>query len=70
MANTYFLYRSTDGLILNAIVWDGQEPYQPDEGLALFSANGSGAWIGWTYNAETGEFTAPPEPESEPEPSE
>jgi hypothetical protein len=57
-------YRTDDGLIVNAIVYDGEANYTPPEDLALVERGDSGAWIGWTYNAETGEFT-PPEPPPE-----
>ena len=52
-------YRTDDGLIVNAIVWDGTDDYTPPDGLALIERGDSGAWIGWTYNA--GEFTPPEE---------
>lgn len=54
-------YRPDDGLIVNAIVYDGTDDYTPPEGLALVEREESEAWIGWTYNADTGEFTPPPD---------
>lgn len=53
-------YRTEDGLIVNAIVWDGADDYTPPDGLALIERGESGAWIGWTYT--DGVFTAPDEP--------
>ena len=50
-------YRTDDGLIVNAIVWDGTDDYTPPEGLALIERGDSGAWIGWTYDGGT--FTPP-----------
>lgn len=63
--NAYLEYRTDDGLIVNAIVWDGEAPYDPGEGRAVVPLGDSGAWIGWIYNADTGEFTPPPETPSE-----
>jgi hypothetical protein len=56
---TFLEYRTEDGLIVNAIVYDGEQDYTPPEGLALIERGDSGAWIGWSY--ADGEFTAPPE---------
>lgn len=61
MDNAYLVYRLSDGLIVNAIAYDGEEPYNPGEGMALVPLGDSGAWIGWTYHPETETFTAPPE---------
>jgi hypothetical protein len=54
-------YKTDSGLIVNAIQYDGEAEYTPSEGLAFVERGDSGAWIGWTYNAETGEFTPPSE---------
>ena len=59
MDSAYLEYRTEDGLIVNAIVWDGEAPYDPGEGRAVVPRGDSEAWIGWTYNADTGEFTPP-----------
>ena len=48
-------YRTDNGLIVNAIVWDGTDEYTPPDGLALVERGESGAWIGWAYT--DGEFT-------------
>jgi len=45
--------------VVNAIVWDGVSPYEPDAGVELVEAP-EGVGIGWTR--ENGEFVAPPEP--------
>ena len=58
--NAYLEYRTEDGLIVNAIVYDGEQPYDPGEGRAVVPLGDSGAWIGWTYT--DGEFTPPEEP--------
>ena len=51
---------NADGLIVNAIEYDGEEPYEPPDGLLLVERGDSGAWIGWTYDGEN--FRPPPEP--------
>jgi hypothetical protein len=61
MDNAYLVYRISNGEVVNAIVYDGEETYDPGEGMALVLLGNSGAWIGWTYNAETNEFKPPPE---------
>jgi hypothetical protein len=61
----YLQYDIETGLVVNAIVYDGEENYTPPDGLALVERGDSGAWIGWTYDAETETFTSPPEPEEE-----
>ena len=53
-------YRTNDGLIVNAIEYDGTDDYTPPEGLALIERDDSEAWIGWTYDGEA--FTPPEEP--------
>jgi hypothetical protein len=37
--NTYILVDS-DGTVVNYIVWDGKEPWQPPEGLTAIPYNG------------------------------
>ncbi len=59
--NSYLEYRTEDGLIVNAIEYNGTDEYTPPDGLALVERGDSGAWIGWTYT--DGEFTPPTEPE-------
>jgi hypothetical protein len=66
MDNAYLVYRISNGEVVNAIVYDGEQPYDPGEGMALVLLGNSGAWIGWTYDPETETFTAPPEPEEQP----
>ena len=55
-----FLEYNDAGLITNAIVYDGEEPYTPPDGLSLVERGDSEAWIGWTYDGET--FIPPPYP--------
>lgn len=45
-----------DGVVVNVILWDGEDDYAPD-GLAVQSDE---AGIGWTYD---GELHAPEPPE-------
>ena len=54
-----FLEYNADGLVTNAIVYDGEEPYTPPDGLSLVERGDSEAWIGWTYDGQG--FTPPPE---------
>ena len=61
MENGWFEYIIETGLIINAIVWDGEEPYSPGDGIALVPVGDSNAWIGWTYDGEN--FIPPEEPE-------
>lgn len=46
-----------NGLVVNAIVWDGETPCETD-GQKVALPDGAG--IGWTYS--DGQFIAPPEP--------
>jgi hypothetical protein len=57
--NIWLEYRLDTGLVVNAIVWDGAEDYEPPEGLGVVRRGDSGAWAGWTYQG--GEFTPPAE---------
>jgi hypothetical protein len=59
MANTWLEYRIEDGLIVNAIVYDGISEYVAPEGLGLVERGESDGWIGWTYDAETRSFIPP-----------
>jgi len=53
-----------DGLVVNAIVWDGQTDYTPADGLTVVAIpDGVGVGPGWTYTGS--EWIAPP-----PEPDE
>ena len=53
MNKKYLVYRISDGLCVNCIVWDEVSPYTPDEGTALeITPVGSFASIGWTRKAE------------------
>jgi hypothetical protein len=55
----YLVYRLSDGLCINCIVWDGVSPYTPDEGTALeITPAGSFAGIGWTRISD-GEWQEP-----------
>jgi hypothetical protein len=37
-----------DGKVVNVVVWDGVQPYDPGEGLELVVLDGPGG-IGWDY---------------------
>jgi len=55
-----------DGLVVNAMVWDGQTEYTPADGLTVVAIpEGVGAGPGWTYDGNI--FTAPPEPSDDDE---
>ena len=50
---------NADGLVVNAIVWDGQTEYTPADGLtAVAIPDDVGAGPGWTYNGA--DWIAPP----------
>lgn len=41
---------NAQGLVVNTIVWDGTDEYDPGDGLTLeVIPDGSQAGIGWTY---------------------
>jgi len=57
---------NADGLVVNAIVWDGQTDYTPAEGLTVVAIHdGVRAGPGWTYDG-TNWIAPPPEPDIEP----
>jgi len=42
---------NADGLVVNAIVWDGQTEYSAADGLTVVAVpDGVGAGPGWTYD--------------------
>ena len=53
-------YKTNDGLIVNAIEYDGADDYTPPDGLALVERGESGAWVGWSYT--DGDFSPPEQP--------
>ena len=56
---------NADGLVVNAIVWDGQTEYTAPDGLTLIKVpDGVGAGPGWTYNG-TDWIAPPPEPDDD-----
>ena len=57
---------NADGLVANAIVWDGQTDYTPADGLTVVAIHdGVRAGPGWTYDG-TNWIAPPPEPDIEP----
>jgi len=57
---------NADGLVVNAIVWDGQTDYTPAYGLTVVAIHdGVRAGPGWTYDG-TNWIAQPPEPDIEP----
>ena len=53
MKKKYLIYKLEDGLCVNTIVWDGESPYQADEGHGIeIVPAGSFAGIGWTRISE------------------
>lgn len=63
----YLVYRVSDGLVVNVIVWDGLSAYDPGEGLALdIVPAGSFATAGWIRNTD-GDYVAPVIEEAQPE---
>ena len=59
----YLEYIIETGLIINAIVYDGESEYATNDGAGLVERADSGAWIGWLYIE--GEFIPPIETEVE-----
>lgn len=59
----YLVINQSDGLVVNAIKWDGEAEYDPGEGfdLELVSGEPGCPWMGWTREAD-GSFTPPPPP--------
>lgn len=55
--NTYLLIEN--GVVVNAIVWDGDsQTWEPPQGVtAVAIPDGSSAWIGWSYDG--GVFSEP-----------
>lgn len=51
-----------DGKVVNISVWDGEQEWKPDETVVLVEGRDVG--IGYAYDLELDEFTAPPEPEA------
>lgn len=62
----YLVVRKSDGVVENAIKWDGSSPYDPGEEYELEAVSGEPGcpWIGWIRD-ESGQLHAPPPP---PEP--
>ena len=53
-----------DGLVVNAIVWDGETKFDPGEGLTVAKIpDGIGAGPGWTYDGTN--WIAPPAEDEE-----
>ena len=56
---------NTDGLVVNAIVWDGQTEYTPADGLTVVAIpDGVGAGPGWTFDG-TNWIAPPPDPDDD-----
>ena len=54
----------SDGLVVNAIVWDGETEYNAPDGLAVVAVpDGVGGGPGWTYDGT--DWIAPPPVEDE-----
>ena len=49
MSNHYLIYQLSDGLCVNAVIWDGESDFglEPEFGIELLP-NNSFAGIGWT----------------------
>lgn len=55
---------NADGLVVNAIVWDGQTEYNAPDGLTVVAVpDGVGGGPGWTYDGTN--WIAPPPAEDE-----
>lgn len=50
-----------NGVVINAILWDGESPWEPSEGQRVVELPDElSPGIGWTYSG--GVFVPPPEP--------
>lgn len=61
----YLIYRLSDGVVVNSIVYDGVSEYAVEEGHAMEPVPaGSFAGIGWTRTAD-GDYEEPQTEETE-----
>ena len=57
----YLVYEKETGLCVNVIIWDGESPYDPGDGLEVeIMPAGSLAWVG-SVKQQDGAWPAPPE---------
>lgn len=57
----YAIVNNTTNVVENVIVWDGETPYEPEEGRSVVPASDEVS-IGWSY--VNGIFSAPTPPSS------
>lgn len=57
--NKYLLQQIEDGLIINAVVWDGVTKYSPEGCILIPVDEYPGIWIGWTWDGN--QFIPPQE---------
>lgn len=61
--STYAVVNSSTNVCDNVIVWDDQiHPWTPPADHYTVNIDGLEVAIGWSYNPNTNEWTAPPEP--------
>lgn len=60
MSNIYAVIDG-EGNVINTVLWDGENEWNPPDGTTVIKVDDSGAGIGWTY--KDGVFTPPPIPE-------
>lgn len=59
LVKKYFVYRTTDNVCVNVVVWDGENEYNLDDGLSIeIVPAGSFASIGWVRQPD-GEWIEP-----------
>lgn len=57
------LVNDETNVIDNVVVWDADTEWSAPTGFTLVNIDGKEVGIGFTYDATSGEFTAPPPPE-------
>jgi hypothetical protein len=63
MNDLYLIVRDADGLVVNAIRYDGNSPYDPGEGMTLYPWDEDARpWVGWVL--ANGEWTPPEQTEA------
>lgn len=63
----YAVINDVTNIVENTVVLDEGSTWTPPIGYYIESLEGTEAGIGWSYDKATGQFIAPPEPESETE---
>lgn len=57
----HYLELNAKGIVINIIIWDGTEPYNPDGNTLMSCEEHPTVSFGWTFDGNN--WIAPPEPE-------